>query len=102
MYPYAQVWFDDYPWGDHWILCDQLAMTACLHPESVVKLVFHIYSQLAMTACLYPQSVIKLVFYVYGQLTMTTCYNYQSAGMLSSHVCVWQSQYAFTLNQLFG
>eukprot|EP00088_Acartia_fossae_P021698 TRINITY_DN23055_c0_g1_i1.p1 TRINITY_DN23055_c0_g1~~TRINITY_DN23055_c0_g1_i1.p1 ORF type:complete len:324 (-),score=29.24 TRINITY_DN23055_c0_g1_i1:62-1012(-) len=36
-----QVWFDDYPWGDHWILCDQLAMTACLHPESVVKKSYH-------------------------------------------------------------
>ena len=34
----VKVWFDgDWPWGENWILCDQLAMVACLHPESVMR-----------------------------------------------------------------
>jgi len=32
-----QVWFNDWIWGDHWILCDQLAMVAALFPESILK-----------------------------------------------------------------
>ncbi|XP_023319735.1 uncharacterized protein C1683.06c [Eurytemora carolleeae] len=31
------VWFNDYPWGDHWIICDQLAMTAALNRSSIKK-----------------------------------------------------------------
>lgn len=30
-----QVWFDNWPWGDNWILCDQLAMVAALDKESI-------------------------------------------------------------------
>jgi len=33
-----QVWFEgDWPWGENWILCDQLAMLACLYPECVKR-----------------------------------------------------------------
>jgi purine nucleosidase len=32
-----KVWFDDWVWGNHWILCDQLAMVAALYPEAIVK-----------------------------------------------------------------
>jgi len=32
-----QVWFDDWPWGDNWILCDQLAMTAALERKSIIR-----------------------------------------------------------------
>jgi len=31
-----QVWFKDYTF-DKWMLCDQLAMVAALHPESIIK-----------------------------------------------------------------
>ena len=34
----VEVWFEgDWPWGENWILCDQLAMLACLYPESVKR-----------------------------------------------------------------
>jgi len=37
-----EVWFQDYAWGDNWILCDQLAMMAALYPESVLKSSEHV------------------------------------------------------------
>ena len=34
----VKVWFEgDWPWGENWILCDQLAMLACLYPECVKR-----------------------------------------------------------------
>lgn len=32
-----EVWFANWPWGDNWILCDQLAMVAALEEGAVVR-----------------------------------------------------------------
>lgn len=42
-----QVWFDSWPWGDNWILCDQLAMTAALCRDSIKKSSEH-YAQVEL------------------------------------------------------
>jgi len=39
-----EVWFRNWPWGDNWILCDQLAMVAALNIKSVVKSSDHVAS----------------------------------------------------------
>jgi len=37
-----EVWFRNWPWGNNWILCDQLAMVAALNMKSVVKSSQHV------------------------------------------------------------
>lgn len=39
-----EVWFRNWPWGDNWILCDQLAMVAALSSKSVLKSSQHVAS----------------------------------------------------------
>jgi hypothetical protein len=38
------VWFDDWPWGEHWILCDQLAMAAALDKTCILRYKSHPYT----------------------------------------------------------
>jgi len=39
-----EVWFRNWPWGNNWILCDQLAMVAALNMKSVLKSSQHVAS----------------------------------------------------------
>ena len=33
-----QVWFENnWPWGDNWVLCDQLAMLVAINKKSILK-----------------------------------------------------------------
>ena len=41
---FSEVWFRNWPWGDNWILCDQLAMVAALNSKSVLKSSQHVAS----------------------------------------------------------
>jgi len=38
------VWFARWPWGENWILCDQLAMVAAIQKESVIHSSQHVVS----------------------------------------------------------
>jgi len=38
------VWFSHWPWGDNWILCDQLAMVAAIEKEAVIQSSEHVVS----------------------------------------------------------
>jgi len=47
-----QVWFDgNWEWGDHWILCDQLVVTAALHRDSIKKTTKH-HAQVELSGAL--------------------------------------------------
>ena len=39
---FSEVWFRNWPWGDNWIPCDQLAMVAALNSKSVLKSSQHV------------------------------------------------------------
>ena len=34
---FIKIWFHDWPFGENWILCDQLAMVAALDINSIKK-----------------------------------------------------------------
>jgi len=36
-----QVWFNNWPWGDNWVLCDELAMMAALCRDSIKQFSKH-------------------------------------------------------------
>ena len=37
-----EAWFQNYEFKDNWVLCDQLAMMAAIHPDSVTQATKHL------------------------------------------------------------
>jgi hypothetical protein len=53
-----KVWFDNWLWGNNWILCDQLAMAAALDKTCILRYIspcklLHIFKTFSMVFYLY-------------------------------------------------